>query len=135
MSKKHFENYVEINLANDKAGDGLFPDVRTTESFYIELSVFAGEKLKSRENNILPNLLRDVFINIERAQPLEFTVFVSFLTKKTLWFRNQESGIPMVPEAGLEPARPHQTLDFESNASTIPPFGLVAFAFAKAYAL
>ena len=24
----------------------------------------------------------------------------------------------MVPEAGLEPARPHQTLDFESNAST-----------------
>ena len=31
----------------------------------------------------------------------------------------------MVPEAGLEPARPHQTLDFESNASTIPPFGRV----------
>ena len=24
----------------------------------------------------------------------------------------------VVPEAGLEPARPHQTLDFESNAST-----------------
>ena len=24
----------------------------------------------------------------------------------------------LVPEAGLEPARPHQTLDFESNAST-----------------
>ena len=32
----------------------------------------------------------------------------------------------MVPEAGLEPARPHQTLDFESNASTIPPFGQVS---------
>ena len=31
----------------------------------------------------------------------------------------------MVPEAGLEPARPHQTVDFESTASTIPPHGRV----------
>ena len=32
--------------------------------------------------------------------------------------RNAEFKMRLVPEAGLEPARPHQTLDFESNAST-----------------
>lgn len=29
----------------------------------------------------------------------------------------------MVPEAGLEPAHAHHIMDFESIASTIPPFG------------
>ncbi len=53
LAQKHFENYVEINMANDKTGDKLFSEVRTVESFYIELSVFAGEKLKERENTIV----------------------------------------------------------------------------------
>lgn len=53
LSKKHFENYIEINMANDKVGDQLFSDVRTVESFYIELSVVAGDKLKERENTIV----------------------------------------------------------------------------------
>ncbi len=53
LSQKHFENYVEINMANDKAGDRLFANVRTVESFYIELSVVSGEKLKERENTIV----------------------------------------------------------------------------------
>lgn len=53
LSKKYFENYIEINMADDKVGDKLFANVRTVESFYIELSVFAGEKLKDRENTIV----------------------------------------------------------------------------------
>lgn len=53
LSKKHFENYIEINMAEDKVGDQLFANVRTTESFYIELSVVAGEKLKGRENTLV----------------------------------------------------------------------------------
>ena len=53
LSKKHFENYVEINMADDKTGDKLFSNVRTVESFYVELSVVAGEKLKDRENTII----------------------------------------------------------------------------------
>ena len=36
----------------------------------------------------------------------------------TLILLYQTYAFNMVPEAGLEPARPHQTLDFESNAST-----------------
>ncbi len=49
LSKKHFANYIEINMADDKAGDRLFHNVRTVDSFYIELSVVAGDRLGSRE--------------------------------------------------------------------------------------
>ena len=53
LSKKHFENYIEINMADDKIGDKLFSNVKTIESFYIELSVIAGDKLKDRKNTIV----------------------------------------------------------------------------------
>ncbi len=53
LAQKHFPNYVEINMADDKLGDKLFANVRTLESFYVELSVIAGEKLKERENTIV----------------------------------------------------------------------------------
>ena len=53
LAQKHFENYIEINMADDKVGDKLFANVRTVESFYIEVSVIAGDKLKDRENTII----------------------------------------------------------------------------------
>ena len=53
LSKKYFDNYIEINMADDKTGDKLFSNVKTIESFYIELSVVAGDKLKDRENTII----------------------------------------------------------------------------------
>lgn len=65
LAKKYYKNYVEINMANDKAGDGLFANVKTIESFYIEVSVIAGDMLGNREDTIIfideiqeyPNLL------------------------------------------------------------------------------
>ncbi len=53
MAQKHFENYIEINMADDKTGDRLFAPVRSVDQFYIELSIFAGEKRKERENTIV----------------------------------------------------------------------------------
>lgn len=53
LANSHFENYIEINMADDKTGDRLFQNVRTTESFYIELSVIAGDKLGDKENTIV----------------------------------------------------------------------------------
>ncbi len=44
LAKKHFENYIELNMANDKVGDKLFANVTTIETFYIEVSVVDGEK-------------------------------------------------------------------------------------------
>ncbi len=53
IAQKHFENYIEINMVDDKTGDRLFAQVRSVDQFYIELSIFAGEKLKERENTIV----------------------------------------------------------------------------------
>ncbi len=53
LAKKHFKNYIEINMADDKNGDKLFADVKSIDQFYIELSVFAGDKLESRDNTIV----------------------------------------------------------------------------------
>lgn len=53
LAQKHFENYIEINMADDKVGDKLFANVRTVESFYIEVSVIACDKLKDREKTII----------------------------------------------------------------------------------
>ncbi len=53
LSQKHFKNYVEVNMADDKIGDKLFANVKTIEAFYIELSVIAGDKLEDRENTIV----------------------------------------------------------------------------------
>jgi predicted AAA+ superfamily ATPase len=53
LAQKHFENYIEINMADDKVGDKLFANVKTIESFYIEVSVIAGDKLKDRDNTII----------------------------------------------------------------------------------
>ena len=53
LSKKYFENYIEINMKEDKNGNQLFANARTVESFYMELSVIAGEKLKERNNTIV----------------------------------------------------------------------------------
>lgn len=53
LAKKHFKNYIEINMADDKTGDKLFADVKSVDQFYIELSVFAGDKLENKENTIV----------------------------------------------------------------------------------
>ncbi len=53
IAQNHFENYIEINMVDDKTGDRLFAQARSVDQFYIELSVFAGEKLKERGNTIV----------------------------------------------------------------------------------
>lgn len=53
LAKKYFKNYVEINMADDKMSDKLFANVKTIESFYIKLSIVAGNKLKKRNNTII----------------------------------------------------------------------------------
>ena len=53
LAKKNFENYIEINMANDKVGNQLFANVNTIDKFYLEVSVIAGDKLKDRNNTII----------------------------------------------------------------------------------
>ena len=49
-----FQNYVEINFAEDKNGPRLFEAATTKEEFYFRLSTVAGEKLRgTRDDTII----------------------------------------------------------------------------------
>lgn len=48
-----FPNFIEINLAEDKNGAGLYENVRTTQDFYLRLSITFGDKLSGDVNDTL----------------------------------------------------------------------------------
>lgn len=53
VGKKHFKNFVEINLAEDKASDELFANVNSIDSFYLILGSYFGEQIKDPENTLI----------------------------------------------------------------------------------
>lgn len=53
VGKKLFENYIEINMVADYMGDRLFEDTKTVEDFYLQVSMLAGDKMKSKENTLI----------------------------------------------------------------------------------
>ena len=60
-----FENYIELNMAEDKTNARLFEHVTSTESFYIAVSSIAGERMNTQKDTLIfideiqeyPNLL------------------------------------------------------------------------------
>lgn len=53
IGKQMFSNYIEINMEEDKLGDRIFAEARTTKDFYMALSVVAGDKMKERQNTLV----------------------------------------------------------------------------------
>ncbi|MDE5772996.1 MAG: AAA family ATPase [Muribaculaceae bacterium] len=53
VGKKMFPNYIEINMEEDKLGDRIFAEARTTNDFYMALSLVAGDKMKDKENTLV----------------------------------------------------------------------------------
>ena len=51
--KKVFENYIEIDLLEDKKGDRVFENTKNKEDFYLRLSSIAGNKMKQKENTLV----------------------------------------------------------------------------------
>ena len=69
--QKFFENYIEINFLEDKNGEKLFSNISSTKDFYLKLSVYAGEKMGSKENTL-------VFLDEIQAYP-ELLTLLKFL--------------------------------------------------------
>ena len=46
VGQKMFPNYIEINMEEDKLGDRIFAEAKTTKDFYMALSIVAGDKIK-----------------------------------------------------------------------------------------
>ena len=53
VGQRLFPNYIEINLLEDSLGAHNFADVRTTDDFYIHLSMTAGAKMDTAENTLI----------------------------------------------------------------------------------
>jgi len=53
VGQRMFPNYIEVNMEEDKLGDRIFADARTTKDFYMALSVVAGDKMKDKENTLV----------------------------------------------------------------------------------
>lgn len=74
VGKSMFSNYIEINMEEDKLGDRLFAEAKTTKDFYMALSIVAGDRMKERENTL-------VFIDEIQAYDHLLTL-VKFLMKE-----------------------------------------------------
>ncbi len=71
VGRELYENYVEINLPLDDEGDGIFRNVRSTEEFYLNLSMVSGGRLDKYENTL-------VFIDEIQHYP-QFLTLLKFL--------------------------------------------------------
>lgn len=74
VGQKMFANYIEINMEEDKLGDRIFAEAKTTDDFYLALSVVAGEKMKDKATTL-------VFIDEIQAYDHLLTL-VKFLMKE-----------------------------------------------------
>lgn len=53
VGKKLYDNFIEINFAEDDEGPKIFKGIGTTEGFYFTLSSVYGEKLDRHENTLI----------------------------------------------------------------------------------
>ena len=53
VGQKMFANFIEINMEEDKLGERIFAEAKTTKDFYMSLSVVAGDKMKDRNNTLV----------------------------------------------------------------------------------
>lgn len=53
VCQQKFANYIEINMEEDKLGNRIFAEARTTKDFYMALSIVAGDKMKEKSNTVV----------------------------------------------------------------------------------
>ena len=53
VSQQLFAHYIEINLQEDKEGARTFANVHSVQDFYVQLGIFAGNELGTREDTIV----------------------------------------------------------------------------------
>jgi Predicted ATPase (AAA+ superfamily) len=53
VGRQLFENYIELNFAEDQNGLKLFAQVRTVQDFYFQVSTIAGEKMGEKKNTLI----------------------------------------------------------------------------------
>lgn len=65
--KAFFQNYIEVNMIEDRDGARIFADVKGVEDFYVRLSSFAGRRLGTKKDTL-------VFLDEIQAYPQMLTL-------------------------------------------------------------
>lgn len=53
VGNRIFHNFIELNFVEDDEGAQIFKGVRTTDDFYLALSIYAGAKLDNEKNTLI----------------------------------------------------------------------------------
>lgn len=53
IGQKLYPNYIEINMEDDKQGNRVFANARTTKDFYLALSTIAGDRMKDKSSTLV----------------------------------------------------------------------------------
>ena len=53
VGQQLFPNYIEINMEEDKMGDRIFAEAKTTNDFYLALSIVAGDKMQDKASTLV----------------------------------------------------------------------------------
>lgn len=69
--KNKFKNYIEINFVEDSISDRIFANINSKEDFYLQLSMFAGNKMGNQDNTV-------IFIDEIQEYP-QFLTLLKFL--------------------------------------------------------
>lgn len=72
VGQKLFANYIEINMVEDSIGPRLFANIRSVEDFYLQVSMLAGDRMKTKENTL-------IFLDEIQAYP-ELITLLKFLS-------------------------------------------------------
>lgn len=79
VSKRLYNNYIELNFVEDDENKQLFKDIHSTDDFYITLSMIAGDKLDKYENTL-------VFLDEIQQYPQYLTMLKFFRQDKRYRF-------------------------------------------------
>ena len=97
VSQQLFANYIEINLQEDKEGSRIFANVHSVQDFYVQLGIFAGQRLGNREDTI-------VFLDEIQAYPHLLTL-LKFLNQDAR-YRYIASGSQLGVALKMTPSTP-----------------------------
>jgi hypothetical protein len=53
VGQKLFQNYIEINMEEDKLGNKVFAEAKSVTDFYLALSVVAGDRMKTKSDTLV----------------------------------------------------------------------------------
>lgn len=53
VGQRMFKNFIELNMIEDSLGDRGFAEIRTVEDFYLQVSMFAGDRMKGKDDTLI----------------------------------------------------------------------------------